>query len=281
MRALGYRPDPPDPEDFDALGAITTASPPPSASTADRVLIVDQGALGSCTSNAVGQAVRVAEIKLLIDHWGMTLEKAQARVEFMARLFPWYFARALEHETQVNAGTHIRYIFQILNTFGFPPESAWPYSDDTDPKTGAFAKMPSSAAFRRAFDQRLAAENGGTKVVKYSRISSSGYARVTDVQRAVADGMLVVFGTDVSNDFCNDMTANGGRPIEPPTGGGIAGGHAMAVGAYDQNGADIVNSWSERFGINGWCRFSWDYIAWDRTRDLWIVERAPILAIAA
>lgn len=274
---LGYRPDPFDHRDHDALKVIRTAVPPSSVPRSKLTKTLNQGGLGSCTCNAAGQAVRAAEIQLLIDK-GATLEAAQKTSEFFSRLFAYYLARAVTHDTGEDAGTYIRLVFQVLNHFGFPPESAWDYSDDSDPQTGKFAKMPSSEAFRRAFDQRLAAENGGTTVVKYSRIPGVGYERVDNVKRAHGDGRLVVFGTLVSNQFCTDMSANGLKPIDPPTDGNYAGGHAMVTGGHDEKGADVLNSWSEEFGDGGWCKFSWDYIAWDQTTDLWIVERAPLIS---
>jgi hypothetical protein len=72
------------------------------------------------------------------------------------------------------------------------------------------------------------------------------------------------------------MTANDGKLIDPPIGLQIAGGHAMAWGGYDANGVDTLNSWGEEYGDKGWLRMSWDYVTWQRTSDLWIVERAPI-----
>jgi hypothetical protein len=277
VRGLGYRVDPPDARDHDALKLIRASAPPPSAPRSKYTKTLDQGGLGSCTCNAAAQAVRCEEIKALVASGRFTLEQAQEIVEFAARLFWYYLARAISKEQHVDGGTFIRFVFQVANTFGFPPESAWSYSDDADPRTGKFASMPDSNAFRRAFDQKLASESGGSPVVQYARIASTGYARVDDVKRALADEHLVVFGTDVSNKFCGDMSGNGGNPIDPPT-GDIAGGHAMVWGGYDAHGADTLNSWSEEFGDGGWCKFSWDYVASARTTDLWIVKKAPLIS---
>ena len=277
MNGLGYRPDPPDERDHDAMKVVRLATAPASVPRSRLTRTLDQGGLGSCTTNAVAQAVRVAEIKQLVETGAMTLEDAQASVEFLSRLFPYYLARALHHETQEDSGTFIRYVFQILNTFGFPPESVWPYSDDANPDTGRFALMPSGDSFRRAFDQRLAAEAGGSTVVHYSRVPGTSYDRVDNVKRALAEERLVVFGTQVSRPFCSDGSANGGKPIDPPQ-IDLAGGHAMVWGGYTAEGPDTLNSWGEAFGDGGWFRMSWDYVAWDRTQDIWIVERAPLIS---
>ncbi len=274
---LGYKPDTVDARDHDALKVIRTTTPPAFVARSIYVQTLDQGALGSCTCNAVGQAIR-AQILMALVAAGVSLETAQAQVEFLARLFPYYLARSISQEQHVDAGTMIRFVFQVLNTFGFPPESAWTYSDDSSP-TGKFAKMPSGDAFRLAFDQKMLAANGGSPVVEYARIASTGYARVDDVKRAHGDGHLVVFGTDVTNHFCSDMSANNGKPIDPPTAtGDIAGGHAMVTGGHDASGADVLNSWGTGFGDGGWFKFSWDYIAWAKTGDLWIVKKAPLFS---
>ncbi len=275
VRGLGYVVDSLDTRDHDALKAIKTSTPPYSVTRSILTKTLDQGGLGSCTCNGTAQAIRAAEISALMAA-GMSLEDAQATVEFLARLFPYYFARAISHETQVDAGTMIRFVFQVLNTFGFCRESMWTYSDDSDPKTGKFAKMPSSAAIRAAYDQCLAAS--GDAVVHYARIASTGNTRVNDVKRAIADGHLVVFGTSVTEAFCSDMTANGGRPMLPPkVTDKIAGGHAMVWGGYTGDDFDFLNSWGLDYGDGGWGKMAAEYIAAPETSDLWIVQRAPLL----
>lgn len=266
---LGYRPDTVDARDHDALKAIHTSTPPLSVPRSIYTKTLDQGGIGSCTCNAAAQAIRAAELRALVGT-GMSIEDAQAAVAFMSRLFPYYFARAISHETKFDAGTFIRFVFQVLNTFGFCSEAMWSYVDD-----GAkFAKMPSSAAVRAAYDQCLAA--AGDAVVHYARIASTGNARVLDVKRALADEHLVVFGVQVTEAFCADMTANGGRPMAPPKPTDkIAGGHAMVWGGYNGDDFDTLNSWGPNFGHGGWFKFSAEYVV--AASDLWIVQRAPLI----
>ena len=277
MTGLGYNPDPPDTRDRDAGPVLRAAvmAVPAFVGRTVYVKTLDQGGLGSCTANAAGQAIRADEVKQLVEEQGKTLAEAQ-QLEFASRLFWYYLARAIDGTTQEDLGTYIRNIFLVANKVGFPPESVWPYSDSSLP--GAlFSKMPSSEAFRRAFDQKALTASGGSQYVSYSRIFSTGYARVDEIKMAHGAGHMVVFGTQVSAQFCGDMSANGGKEIAPPVGMSIAGGHAMCTGGHDANGADVLNSWGLGFGDGGWCRFSWDYMAWDRTTDLWIVKRAPLI----
>lgn len=281
---LGYSPDPYDPRDHDAsnenspgvLKIVHTPTVPLALSASNRrfTKTINQGGLGSCTCNAGVQNVRVSEIKQLVDA-GTPLDIAQSRTPFASRLFLYYLARAMDGTTREDAGTFIRNVYRALNMYGFPPEAAWAYSDDADPKTGAFAKMPPAEAFREAYDQRNA--TGDKNLIDYARITAGGAQRVDDVKRAVMDGHLVEFGTDVSEDFCSDMNANSGKPIDPPVGLRIAGGHAMCIGAYTTEGALVLNSWGEDYGDEGWCLFSWDYITWSLTSDLWIVRKSPLI----
>lgn len=292
LRTFGWIPDPTDPRDQDAVPLLFSRGTniPVAASNHDLVKVIDQGALGSCTVNAVAQALRAAELREYIELANaqgidpvLTLIEAQKSTPFMSRLFGYFLARAWEGTTKEDAGTYIRLVFQSINKYGFPPESAWPYSDNTDSSEGPvlFDRMPNADAFRQAYDQRDSVENETDNLISYSRISVTGQARIDAIKLAVSQRYLVAFGTQVSEKFCSDMSANGGKPIDPPIGMKLAGGHAMCIGGYNADGAKIINSWSEQFGQNGWCMFTWDYLAWNESNDFWIVKRAPILQKAA
>lgn len=273
---LGYQPDTVDLRDVDVRSVLRATPVPPLVPRMEAwTRTMNQGGLGSCVANAVLQAVRASELQQLVG-MGHAVEDAQAATPFGSRLFVYYLARAVMHTTQTDSGSRIRDAFRAINTHGFPPETVWPYSDSNNPLSGLFARMPSSDAFRAAFDQRLTAERAAANVISYSRVFSTGYDRVDDVKRANAAGHLVVFGTDVSQKFASDDSANGGRPIPPPVNEPIAGGHAMVWGGYDADSVWTLNSWGSLFGDNGWFRMSWDYVAWQRTGDIWIVERAPL-----
>ncbi len=283
-RALGWNKQPDDDRDHDAMKAVIlrVTATPESASNADLTKVVDQGGLGSCTANGSGQAVRAAEILMQSGGEAAAIQLAQTATPFWSRLFAYYLARAYEGTVKQDAGANIRDIFKAINKFGFCAESALPYNDNSDPENGPtpFSQMPPAEAFREAYDQRQSAENVQANVIDYALIRETGTARVDAIKLAISQRHLVVFGTLVTNGFCSDMSANGGRPISAPSlapASDIAGGHCMAIGSYDAEGAGIVNSWSTQFGQRGWCKFAWDYIMWNRTTDLWVVRRAPLL----
>lgn len=279
-RALGYLPDEPDALDHDAGPTLRAGAAivPVHVNRNPYTRTLDQGGIGSCTANAAGQAIRADMVKQKVAS-GMSEEDAQRTTDVPARLFGYNLARELHGVLAADVGTYIRSVFLVYNRVGFCEEKYFPYSDNRGPSAPVFRKPPANA-YRMAFDQKMAAENGGNKLVSYRRIFSTGYARVEEVKIAHGRGQMVVFGTDVSKQFCADMSANDGKEIDPPT-GDIAGGHAMVTGGHDPNGCDVLNSWGLGFGDLGWCRFSWDYIAWTRTLDLWVVECAPIFSVAA
>jgi C1A family cysteine protease len=136
--------------------------------------------------------------------------------------------------------------------------------------------MPSAEALRAAYDQRSFAG--------YFRITSTDQARVADIRTALAAGYAVVFGTPVSNSIFN---AEPGKPLGPPIGEEIIGGHAMTVVGYQPGIAwgstnfDVVNSWGPDFCDNGYLLMTDTYLAWSETSDLWIVETGPQFSAAA
>jgi C1A family cysteine protease len=84
----------------------------------------------------------------------------------------------------------------------------------------------------------------------------------------------VVFGTEVSEKFAQNVLPDS-RPLLPPSSGSIAGGHAMVVAGYHHNRFDILNSWGAGWGTGGWCSFAPEYLTWEETRDIWVVDVAP------
>ncbi len=264
-RPMGWKRDPVDARDADAAETLRAVQVPRSASNRGLAKILDQRSLGSCTSNSVAQCIRAAEI----------VAGAPLTTPFMSRLFAYYLARAYDGTTHEDAGTNIRTIFRVINKYGFPPESAWPYSDNTDPAQGdvLFDRMPSAEAFREAYDRRASVANAQRGVVSYAKILATGDARCLAIKQAIAARCLVAFGTDVSEAFCNGEGVS--APVAPPIGQSIVGGHAMCIVGYDGDTFEVANSWGETFAYAGFVRFSKEYIKWDRSDDFWIVRKAP------
>ena len=250
---LGWLPDPEDERDlgFDKLGLD---SPPPRAS-AHHLLAgpYDQGELGSCVAQVVAKLVEASH------------RRQNEPPTVASRLAIYYLSRAVLRTQRIDSGTHLRTAFMVLNRFGFCPEEVWPYSDATD-EDAPFRHMPPTQAFRMSFDQ-----SAKRSTCRYRRILSSGAARIRDVKRAIANGMPVGFGTEVSVDFAEGRLGTG-AVLPPRRGSDVAGGHAMIAGGYEGDWFEVLNSWGEDFGDGGWCRLDETYVA--QWRDLWTVEHA-------
>lgn len=256
VRPLGYRKSAPDlTRDRNAAHVLKALAIPPEASVERYIKILDQKQLGSCVANAVAQSVRVSQL-------------LQGAIDppFLSRLMLYWLARAYEHTTGSDEGSYVHDAYRALIEYGFSPESGYPYTDD--PQT--FKNMPPTEAFRLAFDQKGAS---------YHRIFETGEARLSQIRQAVSQGHFVVFGTDVSEDFCRGNLDPIAEP--PPLGKPIAGGHCMGVAAYktQPDGSinyKIANSWSPSFGDEGYVWFRPEYLTWGQTEDLWIVIAAPL-----
>jgi C1A family cysteine protease len=258
--ALGYLPDTPDTRDY--LWRSPLRVRPSSASLVPQVTsVLNQGRLGSCVANAGFQAIRMAQ-------------RRQGHVLGLmgSRLFAYWLCRAAEHTTKFDAGTRLRTFFDTVNTFGFPPEELWPYSDRDDGDLRApFRVRPPTRAFIGAYDLR--------SPTLYERIPA-GTAAPALIADALSQGLPVAFGADVSQTFASDRF-DPAQPVKPPRVSEVAGGHAMVFAGYEtEDGAAtptrfrVLNSWGEGWGEAGYCWFTREYV--EQARDIWVVRQAPI-----
>lgn len=250
--SIGYLPDSdyPDERDKDSKELLTALETDETGSLEQYVVdVLNQGQLGSCVANAGNQAVRMSQWRQVPDFIP----------PLASRLFGYYNPRIYHDATDVDSGTYIRFFFKALNKYGFCPESKLPYD------ISKFDETPDHGIYRAAFDQKDPTD--------YYRIYETGDDRITAIERAISQGYPVVFGTVVTNAFCRGQ-ADG---IIPKPTGNYAGGHAMVVEGFNRTEeyCTILNSWGLGFGVRGRCKFSYDYMTWERTQDLWVVRSAP------
>jgi len=251
MYAIGYMPDSdyPDERDKDAKD-ILTADTHDSATLSHWVVeVLNQRNLGSCVANAGFQAIRMSQ----------RCQNVAVIPPLGSRLFGYYNPRTYHDAEDDDNGTYIRFFFKALNKFGFCPESKYPYYTDK------FADKPDHGIYRAAIDQKDPTD--------YYRIRGTGDDRIEAIKKAITQGHPVVFGTTVTGKFCRG-DADG---IIPRPTGGYRGGHAMVVEGFNdaEEYCVILNSWGSGFGDGGRCKFSYDYMTWSRTSDLWVVRSAP------
>lgn len=213
----------------------------------------DQYSAGSCAGNAVADALELLNAVEGLPHVQLS------------RLFIYTLARNMSDvdgdgrsDINLDEGTFIRNCFDVIKHLGvcredLPVEKGgWPY-DLTKVHT-----LPSIKAMRAAT---------GHRIHSYYRIDETGEDRLDQILAALRARRPVVFGTQVTKGF---QKLRGLGPVTVPT-GPTAGGHAMMVVGYiTGQGFIIKNSWGRDWGEGGFCIMRPEYLAWSKTRDLWV-----------
>jgi len=258
-RGLGYKPDGrhklglPYPDAAPKLAALPAAG---SLGTMDIDAavgeVVNQGGAPFCFANAPLQAIRALQV----------LNGASPVPELGSRLWVVYFAHALEHDVESFDGGIISDAFEAIQKLGLPPEHIWPYSDDPN---GPYKTKPSAEAYREAFD--------AIAPFHATRILTEGGRRIDDIRKALAARLPIVFGTQVTEDFCENKLGPD-FTVDVPQDQPLAGGHALMGSGDDPANARVrvPNSWGPNWGDNGRCWFTYAYMEWVLTEDIWVVD---------
>ena len=271
---MGWLRDLPDFRDYTAesekvlpnLAAIGIAQPENIAVPAKIDLraycspVEDQGAIGSCTANAVVGLVEYFE------------RRAYGKYIDASRMFLYKATRDLLHWTG-DTGAYLRSTIGALALFGVPPEEYWPY------KIAAFDTEPSAFCYAFAQDYRA---------ISYFRLddnSTTPSGLLTKIKAGLAAGLPCVFGFTVYSSIA--QAAKTGRIPYPGKGEKVLGGHAMLVVGYDDNmtitntnsggtskGALLIrNSWGPSWGNHGYGALPYDYVTHQLAVDFWSLTK--------
>ena len=241
-RKYSLKPDKHDSRDF--IYKMDTISLPESVDMRPRQSpVVDQGALGSCTANAIGSGFR--EYLQIRDGHPLTL---------MSRLYLYWHERELMGTINEDSGAYIRDGFKVLQTLGCAPESRWVYD------VTKFTQRPSSAA------EEAAAQ---FKINEYNSVLT-----FEEMQQALSDGLPVVIGIKVYESFESYNTGLTGIVTVPKDGEAFLGGHAVLVVGYKKFNdgvtyAIVKNSWGDNWGVFGYCYIPKDYFDKGFVMDMW------------
>jgi C1A family cysteine protease len=202
--------------------------------------VEDQGALGSCTGNAIVGAMEVLENK-----------SSQSPFVDLSRLFVYYNERAMEGTISQDAGAMIRDGIKSIAISGCCSEKIWPYN------IKKFTSKPSKKAYTDALPRKIA---------NYSRITNDD-----DRKKCLATGFPFVFGFPVYESFESDAVAKTGIVPMPARSEKMLGGHAvLAVGYDNSKGWWIVrNSWGGSWGDGGYFYLPFGY----QMSDVWTVRK--------
>ena len=208
--------------------------------------IYDQGHLGSCTANAIAYAYEYDEYKQNEDN------------KFTpSRLFIYYNEREIEGNINTDSGAEIRDGIKTINKIGVCPETLWPYD------ISQFTIKPKYECYELAKHHRS---------VQYKRVLPT----LDQLKSGLSNGYPIVFGFIVYESFESEETAKTGIVKMPEQGENILGGHAVTLVGYDDTKGTfkVRNSWSGKWGDNGYCYFPYDYITDSNLcSDFWTVTK--------
>lgn len=244
-RGFGCFTDAPDARDMRCGMLALPGTPPASAMHLAGLVprVLDQGATESCVGHAVASGIWIAHRAR-----GTDMPDPSPR-------FVYFGARGYHGAELVDTGTYLRTGLKAAQRFGVAPESLCVTS------AKLINRSPSWAAYRQAHDW------GGLR--GYYRIASEGNERIDEIKRALAADHTVVFGTGVSKSF---KSFSGANTITRPAHSAIVGRHAMCVVGYDGDRFRVLNSWGQYWGDGGFVWVTDTYLAWDETRDLWVLD---------
>lgn len=255
--ALGACRDDPD-DDFERrpYTPSTSALPPAVDLRPWMTKVEDQGALGSCTSNAI-----VGALEYLV-------RRETGTPADLSRLFVYYNQRLWDDCVRDDAGAAIATGVRVLARLGVPTERSWPYDRNL------FAVQPPEEVYREA-----------------SQLRATDWWSVPLDPRAVrgclAAGFPVVFGTRCTESF---MHAPASGIIPMPGAGESAnwrhGRHALLLAGYDDARQLFVvrNSWGDDWGDRGYGYMPYAWVLnreW--THSCWairLLERADVAPTA-
>ena len=246
-RGYGWLPDLPDQRDhlYAAPPAVLKELPRRTDLRSKCPPVFDQGALGSCTANAIANAYRFD-----------VLRQGGSRDFVPSRLFLYYNERVIEGTTDSDAGAMLRDGIKTLARQGVCSERSWPYLP------ARYADKPTARAYREAL---------GHQALSYQRLAQDAW----QMKGCLASGFPFVFGFSVYESFESPAVARNGLVPMPGPGERLVGGHAvLAVGYDDRRGCFIaMNSWSPDWGDEGYFYLPYAYLGSAQlARDLWTVR---------
>ena len=205
--------------------------------------IEDQGALGSCTGNAIAGAIEL-------------INRKNSKKHNVSRLFIYYQERVLEGSVYYDAGAYIRDGMKACNRWGAPIEELWPYNE------WQFANKPTTPAYTDASKR---------KVTGYQRCLNFAAVKV-----AIAAGNPVVVGFDVYDSFESAQVERTGLMPYPNTRTeSLLGGHAVCLVGYNDRQSRFIarNSWGTSWGDNGYFYMPYRVIQdTNMSDDFWLIN---------
>jgi len=206
--------------------------------------VEDQGNLGSCTGNAIAEAIEMIDRKN-----GKSLE--------LSRLFIYYYERLIEGTVNYDNGAYIRDGIKACYTYGAPLESLWPYN------ISKFRTAPNTAAVKDAAKRKVTL-----------------YERALDFNaciNALSNGYPVIIGFTVYSSFRNSnwSRTTSVMPYPNTRSESVLGGHAVLLVGYNNSTQrfTVKNSWGTNWGDKGYFYMPYQVIQnTSMSGDFWVIK---------
>lgn len=205
-------------------------------------LVEDQGALGSCTANALAGNIEFLD------------NKPDYSYQDVSRLFIYYNERVLINSVDFDSGATLRDGIKTLRKSGACEENKWPYVIER------FRQKPSKACYLQAKKHRIQS---------YHRITN-----LTEMLVCLAEGYPFVFGFTVYESFESKKAARTGVVNMPKKSERAIGGHAVMCVGYNQKDRRFLvrNSWGAKWGMDGYFTMPYRYLE-TLAADFWTIRK--------
>ena len=242
---LGWIPDVPDKRDvpFRMIFRQPSALPSSVDLRAWCSPVEDQGALGSCTAQALVGALEFLQIT------------AGLPFKDLSRLFVYYNERVLEGNVFSDSGAMLRTGIKVLKRFGTCQESKWPYD------ISKFKLWPTPECYE---------EGRKHQVTAYQRLTT-----MAEMKACLAMGLPFVFGFSVYSSAMTDEAAKTGIIPMPDDNDSLQGGHAILGVGYDDAKQSLLfrNSWGTAWGQAGYGEMPYAYLeSRELSDDFWCIQ---------